>query len=366
MNAISNMTSLGSCNARQAREYIIDILEAGLVPFLQSSPGSGKSTIIRSVTKDFNLKLLDNRLSTTAQEDFTGLPKFITLPNGQERARFAPFSDIFPLEGDEIPEGYQGWAIFYDEFNSAHEQIQAAAYKVILDRLIGQTPLHESVVQICAGNLSTDRAITTQMSTAMQSRLIHLEMRVDFQIWLEDVALKEGYDYRIIAFLSQYPGKLMDFRPDHNEKTFCCPRTWEFMNRLIKGKLFQEIEIDGTPHWSMVGKVPMYAGTITSGTATEFVQFCRVVQRIITVNQILSNPEACPLPDDNSLKWATITAMMEKVDDKNFGGLATYADRFEMNFRVLFYRSVLARHPKLKNHPAYAKAMLTLMKYLGD
>lgn len=357
------MDSLGLCNARQAREYIIDILEAGLVPFLRSSPGAGKSSIIRSVAKDFQLKLIDQRLSTSAQEDLTGLPYFLDGPNGQRYARFAPFNDVFPLEGDTIPEPKQGWCIFFDEFNSASEQVQAAAYKVILDRMIGQTKLHEAVAMVCAGNLDTDRAITTQMSTAMQSRLVTLEMTVDFKIWLEDVALPESYDWRIIAFLSQYNTKLMDFRPDHNDKTFCCPRTWEFMNRLIRGKSF-DVRSDG--FFEMLSKVPMYAGTITSGTATEFVNFCRVVNDIIKVEEILRDPDNCRLPTDRSICWATITAMMEKVTEKNFSGLAAYADRFETNFRVLFYRSVMAQHPKLHGHPAYAKAMLTLMKYLGS
>ena len=58
----------------------------------------------------------------------------------------------------------------------------------------------------------------------MQSRLIHFVMEVSFTEWLEDVAIKEGYDSRLIAFLSMYPKYLMDFRPDHQEKTFCCPR----------------------------------------------------------------------------------------------------------------------------------------------
>jgi hypothetical protein len=355
-------SSLGVCNPRQTKEFIFDALEAGLVPFVRSSPGAGKSSIVRQIADHFGLVLIDHRLSTSVQEDMTGIPYFVDAPNGYKHARFAPFSHIFPLQGMPIPEGKNGWLIFFDEFNSASEQVQAACYKVILDRMIGLEYLHENVAIVCAGNLETDRAITTQMSTAMQSRLVNLEMQVDFRCWLEDVALKEGYDFRIIGFLSQWNSKLMDFRPDHNEKTFCCPRTWEFMNRLVKGKEFRKTE----DSFEMERKMPLYGGTITSGVAVEFVQFCKIATEVIKIHEIIGDPDNCRLPMDNVLKWATISSMIEHINEKNFGPLSVYGDRFEVNFRVLFYRSVLAKHPKLQKHPAYAKAALELMKYLSS
>jgi ATPase family associated with various cellular activities (AAA) len=354
--------SLGLCNARQVREYVEDLFEAGLVPFIKSSPGAGKSSIVRMICKHFGLFLIDIRLSTAAQEDLTGLPTFYTGTNGRTYARFAPFAEQFPLEGlGEPPPGYNGWCIFFDEFNSAKEELQAACYKVILDKMIGQEKLDPRVVMVCAGNLDTDRAITNQIGTAMQSRLVTMEMYVDFTIWLEDVALPEMYDHRIIGFLSRYNKYLMDFKPDHNEKTFCCPRTWDFMNRLVKGREFQTI--DG--QFQMIKKVPMYAGTITAGVATEFVHFCQIMDEVIELKDILADPDNCPVPTDLMHKWATISVMMDKITEKNFSDLSAYADRFEMNFRVLFYRSVLARHKKLVSHPAYGKAALGLAKYLG-
>ncbi|MEY3189127.1 MAG: hypothetical protein RIT41_1662, partial [Bacteroidota bacterium] len=102
---------------------------------------------------------------------------------------------------------------------------------------------------------ATDRAIVNNLSTAMQSRLIHFVMEVSFTEWLEDVAIKDNYDSRLIAFLSMYPKYLMDFRPDHQEKTFCCPRTWEFMNKLI---MDEEIVDEDAP---------LFAGTIKENLA---------------------------------------------------------------------------------------------------
>lgn len=346
---MSGSLNLYRSTPRQIRSHIIDVLEAGLVPFVRSSPGMGKSSIMRSIAEELDLAMIDHRLSTSEPTDLSGLPQFV---NG--RARFAPFDELFPIEGSIIPEGKQGWAVFLDEFNSAPKPVQAASYKLILDRMVGQHRLHENVVICAAGNLDTDRAIVNPISTAMQSRVVHLEMELSHPEWLEDVALKEGYDSRIIAYLSQYPSKLMDFRPDHDEQTFCCPRTWEFMNRLIQGKEVRE------------EKAALYAGTITSGVAVDFIQFTKVFANLLTVREILANPETCRIPEDVSTKWAVISHMMEKVDEKNFDGLSSYANRFSLDFKILFYRSILVRHAGLRTHPAFGKAMGELSRYINN
>jgi hypothetical protein len=367
MTEAAETANLGIANPRQIRRFTIKAMQAGLVPFIQSSPGCGKSSIVRSIAKDYGLQLIDMRLSTAAQEDLTGLPEFYTNEHGKRRARFAVFDEYFPLKSDVPPPGKNGWLLFLDEFNSASEAVQAASYKLILDRMVGLEHLHDDVAIVCAGNQDTDRAITTHLSTAMQSRLVNLTMGVDFNCWLEDVAIPESYDHRIIAYLSQYNTRLMDFRPDHNDKTFCCPRTWEFMNRLIHGEEYQiQKDLDGTvKHFEMREYLPLFAGTITSGTAIDFVQFCQVVNNIIKVSQILADPDNCPVPNDNMLQWATIAAMIDKIDDKTFGPMTVYADRFAINFRILFYRAAFVKKPALRRHPAYAKSALLIGKYLG-
>lgn len=340
---------------RQIRGWVVDCLEAGLVPFVQSSPGMGKSSIMRSIAAEANMALIDHRMSTSAPEDMSGLPRF----TDDGYAEFAQFRDLFPLQGMSLPldgkgQEMNGWMLFLDEWNSAKKEVQAASYKLILDKMVGQKKLHENVVLCAAGNLSTDRAIVNSLSTAMQSRVVHLEMVINHEEWLYDVALKEGYDPRIIAYLSQYPGKLMDFRPDHNEKTFCCPRTWEFMDKLVKVK--GNITAEDTP---------LYGGTITSGVAVDFVQFTKVFGSLPDVNRIIADPENAPIPTgDTSAMWATISTIMEKIDKDNFEKLSIYANRFSMDFKVLFYRSVMVRQPELRQHSSFAKAMGALARYL--
>lgn len=336
------------CTPRQVRSYVIDVLSAGLVPFVQSSPGMGKSSIMRSICDEMSLQMIDHRLSTSAPEDLSGLPHF----NERGEALFAPFADLFPLAHTPVPQGKEGWMLFLDEFNSASKGVQAAAYKLILDKMTGQHPLHQRCVISAAGNLATDRAIVNNISTAMQSRVVHLEMRIDFDDWLMDVALKQNYNPMVVAYLSRYPEQLMDFRPDHQEKTFNCPRTWEFVNRLTQGK-------EVTP-----AMTPLLAGTISSGSAVSFVQFCSIFSTLVSVDDIIKDPSGTTVPTDTNTKWAVISHMMDRVKDDTFDKLAQYADRFDLSFRILFYRGTMVRHPTLKRHPAFIRALVALNTHL--
>jgi hypothetical protein len=339
------------CTPRQAKALAIDAIEAGLVPFIQSSPGMGKSSIMREIARQFRLWLIDHRLSTSAPEDLSGLPEFYTDESGIRRARFVPF-EMFPVEGTKLPEGYDGWMVFLDEANSGTKMVQAASYKLILDRMVGQYKLHERVAMAMAGNLSTDRAITTSLSTAMQSRVIHIEMIVDFNEWLEDVALPQQYDERVIAFFNWKKDYLMDFRPDHQEKTFTCPRTVEFLNRLVKGK---EITDE---------KTPLYAGTVTSGVAAEFVQFSKIFKEMTQIADVLRDPANADVPHESQRKWAVISHLMGETTPQNFDKICIYVNKFDLAFRVLYFRGILHKHPALRQSPIFGKAILDITKYL--
>lgn len=329
---------------RAMPQVLATLIEAGLVPFITSSPGMGKSSIVAQLAQAGNLKLIDHRLSTSEPTDFTGLPGFI-----DGYAVMHPFREIFPLADQELPAGCNGWLLFLDEFPSASKAVQAAAYKLILDRMVGQHHLHPKVYIVAAGNKTTDRAIVNTLSTAMQSRLIHLEMTVLFNEWFEDVALAKDFHPTIKAFLMANPSKLWDFRPDHQDKTFCCPRTWEFMNKSVS-------QTDGPKEYML----PAYSGTITSGVATEFFQFCKVFDSLVTEKEILAHPTDCRVPGDASTKWAMICSMMDWVTEEKFEHFATYADRFSQDFKVLFYRASVSKLPVLRRHPKFTAASVQL------
>lgn len=358
----THLESLKSCTPRQIKKHVIRCITAGLVPYVRSSPGMGKSSIMREIAREFGLYLIDLRLSQCTPEDLQGLPRFRDVAMGKDAsgndlvrsiAEFVPFA-MFPTESTPIPAGYNGWLILLDELSSANKSIQAAAYKLVLDKMVGQERLHPNVVMVCAGNLDTDRAVTNPMSTAMQSRLVTLIMRLDVQEFLQDVAYPNNWDNRITAYLNYKPTQLHDFKPDHNEHTFCSPRTWDFLNKLISGR---EIEDED---------VTLFGGTITSGVAADFIQFTRVYDRLPKIQDILKDPNGIILPSDNPSKWAAASYVAEHVKAETLEPLNDYLERFPGEFRIMFYRMLMVQKPALRAEPVFRKALVELSRYLND
>jgi MoxR-like ATPase len=126
--------------AKQAMTLVKDVLKARLVPMIHSSPGMGKSAIMKQIAETLGLKLIDVRLSTYDPVDLNGFP--VKHADGK-KAGYIPM-DTFPLENDklpptgrmipdpndktnQIPELYRGWLLFFDELTTASPAIQAAA-----------------------------------------------------------------------------------------------------------------------------------------------------------------------------------------------------------------------------------------------
>ena len=327
-------------------DEVIRCISANLTPYVASSPGIGKSSVIQQVSKQGRLKLIDFRLSQCTPEDLQGFP----MRTGN-KASFVPF-DLFPIEGEEPPEGYDGWLLFLDEMSSASKSVQAAAYKLILDRQVGSFNLHTNCAIVAAGNKITDKAVVTQMSTALQSRIIHYELEASIKEWTE-WAVGSGIDHRVIGFLNYMPNKLMDFRPDHSDKTFPCPRTWEFVSRLIEGE-----EVTETAG-------PRLAGTVGAGAAVEFITFAQEYNRLPKLSDIVDDPENVDVPREASTKYATISMLMENHTEDNMEHLIKYIARFDIEMQIVFCRGVNVRSPKLRaNHQAFGTYIMSMLRFL--
>ena len=247
--------------------------------------------------------------------------------------------ETFPIVGDEIPDGYSGWLIFFDELNSASPAVQAAAYKILLDRMIGVHHLHDHVAMAGAGNLETDNAIVQPLSTALQSRMVHFELAIDSDEWV-DWATENDFDHRITSFIKFKPSALFTFSPDHTDKTYGCPRTWEFANRFTKGEVVDN-EL-----------TPILAGTLSEGLAREFVGFCKIYRDLPSMKSIIDSPTTIPVPQEPSVLFALTGAISNHAKEDSIGKLMEFVNRLPAEFQVVTLREIVRRTKALIQNPA--------------
>ena len=324
---------------KKAAEMIKQILSVHLVPFLQGSPGIGKSAVINAVAKEAKLKVIDLRLSQCEPTDLLGLPVI----NG-EKAKYKAF-DTFPLKKDKVPNGYNGWLLFLDELNAAPRSVQVAAYKIVLDRMVGQEELNDRVFIVAAGNLATDNAVVNSLSTALRSRLVNIECQVDKNEWLE-WAQEHKFHPDILAYISYkgYKG-LYSFNPDKNDQTFACPRTWEMMNKLMAKFKPDEhmceaiLGVTGLEFYSItnkLGKLPKYED-IFKGTAS--------------------------VPSDLGTKYFAVYHICDSETThvktkEQFNALNSYISKYDKEFQILWFRKAFKDFPQFSGEPSMKKAVI--------
>lgn len=312
------------------------------VPNVLGSPGIGKSAIMHRVAEEEQLCLVDFRASQCDPTDFNGFPHKATAKGRVgERLQWVPPMDI-PLVGDDLPinpstgEPYKGWLLFLDEVNSAPAAVQAALYKIVLDRKVGQQHIHPLCRIATAGNLITDRAVVHRMSTALASRLQHFTLEVTHETF-EHYMFEADFDDRIIAFLRFRPELTWKFDPATAERTFPCPRTWEAVNRLL-GVLRPGESVP-------VGEV---AGIIGEGTATEFVAFCDMMGKVPTYEEIAMAPDKTRIPDEPSMLYAAATMVGRKICPDDIDQVVRYVYRMPSEFQVLTMRTGITQTPGIK------------------
>jgi len=327
------MAGLFEVNALELRECLIEDIKVGLVPMVASSPGMGKSDIVRSVAEQYRLKVFDMRMSQCEPVDMQGYP------DSKEGRMTFNVPEYFPLETDPIPDGYDGWLLFLDEFNSGHKQTEAAAYKLILDRAVYIHKLHPRCMIICAGNLTTDRAIVNTASTATTSRLTHYRLYVDHIVWI-DWANENNIDHRIISMVKFKPSILHNFNPDTSELTFSCPRTLAFASKIILGRQIDRLT-----------KIRL-AGTIGEGAAVELATYCEIYHNLPNIDQILANPKSgWKVPTEPSEQYAVTTLLSHNINEANIDKLIVAIERLPMEMQVVTFKDIYKRAPELKGTP---------------
>ena len=211
----------------EAYDFITAALKCGHVPYIAGPPALGKSQIVAQVAEDANAKMIDLRLSQILSEDMTGLPERDPKTN---KAVYLPF-ETFPLEGDRIPDGYSGWMLFLDELSSASEEVLAAAYSLILDRMVGGKKLHKKVLIVGAGNRASDSAIARELPDTLVTRMLPIEVKANVKDWVNwAISDRANGHESVVQFIQKHPNMLYEENKAGNcaeLETFATPRGWE-------------------------------------------------------------------------------------------------------------------------------------------
>ncbi len=314
-------------------------------------PGIGKSDFVRQlaafIEKETGKKvcITDVRLLLFNPIDLRGIPT----ANEDKTLAVWLKPKIFQMdESDDVVN-----ILFLDELTACPPSVQAAAYQITLDRIIGEHKLPDNCIVIAAGNRMTDKCVTYKMSKALANRLCHIEITANFSSWLK-WAKENEIHHKVIDFLCSRRDFFMGFDPKKDDLAFPTPRSWEMVSKILKVYDGNEKEAHA-----------MIAGCVGAGVASEFLMFCSVYHNLPSVEDIFDNKNPA-VPTETDSLFALVSSMIayarENKDDlRRIGNAIAYSERFSPDFSVAFMKELLNIEPeyrkKLITTPSYTKWM---------
>ena len=237
--------------------------------FIWGPPGIGKSEVVHQIGNEYKKSLvIDIRLSLWEPTDIKGIPYF---DSNAGTMVWAPPSE---LPDEATAKKHDIIILFMDEMNSAPPAVQAAAYQLILNRRVGTYHLPENVVIVAAGNRDADKGVTYRMPAPLANRFVHLEMKVDFEDWLQWAAENQLHS-DVVGYITFAKKDLYDFDPKSPSRSFATPRSWSFVSELLEDDDDENTTTD------------LVSGSVGEGLAVKFMAHRKVASKLPKPTDIL-------------------------------------------------------------------------------
>ena len=262
--------------------------------FIHGSPGIGKSTIVNAVCKSRGIEFIDVRLAQMDPCDIRGLP----VPNKELKQMDWFVNGTWPRD----PNG-KG-IIFLDELSSCDRSVACASYELVLDRRLGKLySVPPGYLIVAAGNLTTDRAIATTMSSALANRFMHVELTSSAEDWVEWGAANDIHP-AVLGFIKTRPENLFSMKNQNLERGWPSPRAWHRVSEMCK--IF---DVDKSGSKTLLQKI-VY-GLVGNSAGIDFMTYYKLNEEFDNILDYMTNPaKQIKIPAENDRKWAMCTSMV--------------------------------------------------------
>ena len=267
-----------------------------------SSPGMGKTEIVKQVVKKLGWELIFMHLVISDPTDFKGLPMMLTKDDGTKEGQFVPFSDFKLLLDSKKPT-----VCFLDEFGQAFPAVQASAMQPVREHRLNGMEIPDCVHWIAATNKIQDRSGVQGILEAVKSRFLIAQLETSSQDFIT-YALKQDWAQKameVIAFISWKNYALHNFEPSKEIVNYPCPRTVEEVGKMIA---------KGCPEDILHAQITGWTG---EGWSNEFMGFRPIWEKLPTPESIIMNPESAYVPElkekhGSAIMFSTATSLASK------------------------------------------------------
>lgn len=326
---------------------------------LWGPPGVGKSRAVRRIAKEIGertgkkVHVTDVRLLLFNPIDLRGIPT----ANADKTLAVWLKPQIFQMDAGDGTINI----LFLDEISAAPQSVQAAAYQITLDRVVGEHRLPENCIAIAAGNRMTDKSVTFKMPKTPANRLLHIEIEGSFKSWKE-WAIREGINDKVLGFLSFRQNCLTGFDSASDDLAFATPRSWETVSNLLNC-VSDDIE----------NMFPLISGIVGSGVAAEFRTWAKVYKELPNTEDVFDG-KPVKMPAGTDAMYALTASMTAYARDhkdemSRIANSIRYADKMPPDFSTVLMKNYMYIEKNYKEKlmaiPKFAKWLQTKGRLLN-
>lgn len=288
----------------------------------QGQPGIGKTDLAKELGRGGLVEVVD--LNSHLPEDIAGYPK--PDPENGHVTRL-PEEWMTRLSAENI--GDKPGVLVLDDLSQAGPSMQAAVFRVALERRVGGRYLGKKVRVIITANRRSDKAGAGTILSPLVTRCWTMQVECDLESWLawskgdqsafaptgvkRDLSGKDDHiiDSRIRGYL-RFRGRNLAHLPGKADTMgrFPTPRTWHFLSESIKGINSRDLE----DILYFLG-----AGFVGDGPAVEFCAFVKHYASIPDPETALRKPRSIGVIKDQDRLIAVLMAVVDH-------GIRTEAD----------------------------------------
>jgi hypothetical protein len=283
---------------------------------LWGSPGTGKTSVVRSMAAALGLPSETVIASIREPSDFAGLP-IVNHDGGLPHVDFAP-----PRWAQRLAAAGSG-VLFFDEISTAPPAVQAALLRVVLERTVGDLVLPDGIAVVAAANPPEQAASGWELSAPLANRFCHLDWVIDGRAVADGLSggwptpripvVPEGWE-RWVPVARSWVGGFIRVRPTlavevpddaaTAGRAWPSPRSWDMAATLLGAA--RAVGSDDLVRSILV------RGAVGQGPGIELLTWL-VEADLPDPEVVLADPEAFVLPDRGDRAYAALSSIASAV-----------------------------------------------------
>lgn len=302
-------------------EFVPDMLQSGAIFLILGPPGIGKNQVPEDWARGQGWDVFVANLPMFDPTFIKGYPSRV-----DGIADHVPFGMLAKCLNATKPT-----LLILDELGAASTETVKAALRLIKEREIAGKRMPDHVRMLA---LSNDIGHGMQVMGIVEPAKDRFLSIVNVEPHVEDTityGLTHEWPGWELAYLHNAPGALHDLTPQKSmQRSGATPRGWDGMSRLDKLG-FLDKPVGTELAWGCVGK----------GRGTEAMAFRGLQKELPDINQVQSDPDHAPIPDNPSARYLVGMAIASRLDGNNFGQFLKYLNRMPQVLRAFVIRHVI-------------------------